>query len=292
VPKRRVPYDGLTITKFRVRNRKDLDAAHDRGDTAEVERLKKLHLKDTGEHIEPMEPIMRTMKNYMARVPLANNMDKNAPKNVPPVHMDRPFNHFLEGIPFDELIQALATTQGTKYKRAFATLNADAKYREANPNKKIRSVAGGLRDCGITLQDLMETYGRYRTASAVRIAMDRSPQIIAHAADDAQNRKVYCPRCDGLGEISADDGFRICPECKGAKEITQSGDGEARKLVLEVAGIAGKKGPVVDARSVHYGHGVFSVESLVRGMEQLEAPEDSSIIEAETEEVEGDGDTD
>ena len=176
----------VSYTHLDVYKRQDLDAAHDRGDTAEVERLKKLHLKDTGEHIEPMEPIMRTMKNYMARVPLANNMDKNAPKNVPPVHMDRPFNHFLEGIPFDELIQALATTQGTKYKRAFATLNADAKYREANPNKKIRSVAGGLRDCGITLQDLMETYGRYRTASAVRIAMDRSPQIIAHAADDAQ----------------------------------------------------------------------------------------------------------
>lgn len=224
-------------------------------------------------------------------------------------HLDHAYNRFLEGIPEPELHTMMATTPGPqdlKKNKFIRALN----FITAPHNKKILrrgtglpgewSMAACLKHCGITLPELMQEYGRYRTAQAIRIAMDRSPTIITHAADDAENRKVICPRCDGYGTLNLGDGeesakkrkvmIRTCPECEGDGRVTQSGDAEARKLVLEVAGIAGKKGPMVDARSVHYGHGVFSVESLVKGMEQMETPEtetplldDPTVIEGDTE---------
>lgn len=217
-------------------------------------------------------------------------------------HLDHAYNRFLEGIKEPDLLQALAVAPGpdslrkNKYQQALLMLTHPAYVKHSRRGTGLPgewSIASIMKRTGITLQDLMDVYGRYRTAQAIRIAMDRSPTIITHAADDAENRKVVCPRCDGLGTLDLDAVaeetsekrrkavVRTCPECKGSGEVTQSGDAEARKLVLEVAGIAGKKGPVVDARSVHYGNGTFSVESLVKGMEQLEAPEDVIDIESE-----------
>lgn len=225
-------------------------------------------------------------------------------------HLDLAYNRFLDGIREEDLQQALATAPGlqelkkSKYQQALLMLTHPGYQRATRrgPDSKVAggglkhgewSIAAILKHAGITLGELMEVYGRYRTAQAIRIAMDRSPTIITHAADDAENRMVNCPRCDGLGTLDLDEVaeevskkrraavVRTCPECKGTGEVVQSGDAEARKLVLEVAGIAGKKGPVVDARSVHYGHGVFSVESLVKGMEQLEAPQTDDTIDAE-----------
>lgn len=217
-------------------------------------------------------------------------------------HLDHAYNRFLEGIPEPELHTMMATVPGpqdlkkNKFMQALNFITAPYNKKALRRGTGLPgewSMAACLKHCGITLPELMQEYGRYRTAQAIRIAMDRSPIIITHAADDAENRKVVCPRCDGFGTLDLDmkedepkrkkATIRTCPECEGVGRVTQSGDAEARKLVLEVAGIAGKKGPVVDARSVHYGHGVFSVESLVKGMEQMETPllDDPNIIEAE-----------
>ncbi len=219
-------------------------------------------------------------------------------------HLDHAYNRFLDGIEEADLQQALAVDPKKKFQDALLVLthpNYRSGTRHGTGKPGAWSTAAVLKHVGITLQDLMDVYGRYRVSQAVRIAMDRSPRIMEHTADDAENRKVVCSRCDGLGTLDMDAAreevqekrrkaiVRTCPECKGTGEVVQSGDAEARKLVLEVAGIAGKRGPMVDARSVHYGHGVFNVESLVKGMEQLEAPEtapeDRSILEAEEEPV-------
>lgn len=229
-------------------------------------------------------------------------------------HLDHAYNRFLEGIEEGELHQALATHPGpaelrkNKYQQALLMLThpryvkvsrRDGPGKDGGAKNGAWSIAAIMKHAGVTLQELMEVYGRYRIAQATRIAMDRSPTIISHAADDAENRKVVCPRCDGLGTLDIDAAreevqekrrkaiLRTCPECEGSGRVMQSGDAEARKLVLEVAGLVGKKGPVVDARSVHYGNGVFSVESLVKSMEAGEQPtaliEDGSrsILDAE-----------
>lgn len=235
-------------------------------------------------------------------------------------HLDLPYKRFLEGMREDDLHTALAVHPDKKFHMALQMLThpklkAHLRMDDKNRGKPGEwSIAAVLKRAGVSLPELMDVYGRYKTSQAVRVAMDRSAVIMQHTADDAENRKILCVRCDGLGTLDMDAVkdeteskrrkaiIRTCPECKGSGEVTQSGDNEARKLIFEVAGIAGKKGPVVDARSVHYGNGVFSVESLVRGMEEGEepiaalnpappappAPPDSElpIIEAESEEPE------
>lgn len=212
-------------------------------------------------------------------------------------HLDLAYNRFLEGIDEGELQTALSMVPADpkkKYRNALLMLThpkyiSGTRRDEKNKGKPGSwSLAAILKHAGITLPEMMEVYGRYRTSQAIRIAMDRTPTIMTHTADDAENKQVVCPRCDGLGTLDLDAAreetekkrakavVRTCPECKGTGEVTQSGDMEARKLVFEVAGIAGKKGPVVDARQLHLTTpaGGFSVESLVKEMEVGEEREE------------------
>lgn len=213
-------------------------------------------------------------------------------------HLDHAYNRFLEGISEPDLHQALAVDPKKKYQQALLMLTHPAytrALRRGSGKPGEWSITAVLKKVGVTLPELMEVYGRYRTSQAVRIAMDRSPTIISHTADDAENRSVPCPRCDGFGTLDLDfseeesskkrkASVRTCPECDGTGKVIKSGDNEARKLVLEVAGIAGKKGPMVDARSIHMnGQGSYSVESMIKGMEEAEDADTARPLLAEGE---------
>lgn len=220
--------------------------------------------------------------------------------------LDHAYNRFLEGIDEKELHSALALSPNKYHHQVLFMLTHPKELiaiRKGTGKPGEWGLSAHLKKLGLTLNDLMEVYGRYRTSQAVRIAMDRSPRIIEHTADDAENRQVVCPRCDGMGtldldavqeEVKAGRGrakkatLRACPECKGTGEVMQSGDMEARKLVLEVAGIAGKRGPSVDARTVNLNGGTFSVESFIKNVEAIEGSNnavdsqpDSGIIDVD-----------
>ena len=196
-------------------------------------------------------------------------------------HLVHAYNRFLEGIDEKDLHSALALDPRRKMQICLAALTHPgivSATRRGSGKPGEWSIAAILKRQGLTLIELMDTYGRYRTSQAIRVAMDRSPKIMTHTADDAENRMVVCSRCDGFGTLDIDREeesvkrqkalLRTCPECKGTGEVNQSGDSEARKLIFEVAGIAGKKGPMVDARQIHIGQaGGFSVENSVKEME-------------------------
>jgi uncharacterized protein YbaR (Trm112 family) len=209
--------------------------------------------------------------------------------------LDHAYNRFLEGIDEKELHNALALSPNKRHHAILFTLTHPKeliRIRRGTGKPGEWGLSAHLKKLGMNLNDLMEVYGRYRTSQAVRIAMDRSPTIIKHTADDAENRLVVCPRCEGLGTLDLDltreqnelktpkqikEKIRACPECRGTGEVMQSGDMEARKLVLEVAGIAGKRGLSVDARTVNLNGGTFSVESFIKNVEAIEGSNDSDF---------------
>jgi hypothetical protein len=204
-------------------------------------------------------------------------------------HLDHAYNRFLEGLDQDEFRMALAAEKNKKFQSVLFWIG--------HPSTEKWSLTALLKRAGITLPEAMDLYGRYRTACAVRVAMDRTPKIMADTADDAENKLVACPRCDGFGTLDLDDvkegrsSVRTCPECEGSGKVKQSGDNDSRKIIFEVAGLMNKKGPMIDARAINFlGAGRFSVENSVKEIEgwddqkQISAgAENSDIIDAESE---------
>lgn len=216
---------------------------------------------------------------------------------------DIPYNRFIERIDSEAFQEALGMQKAIRYQMALKRiLNHNVILSRGGRARSFVSTI--LKEEGITLQEAVEVYGRWMLAKATQVAVYRAPQIMNDIADDASNKQVVCPRCDGLGTLDVDLGesqkkkakatIRTCPECKGIGTITQSGDSESRRIILEVAGLAGKRGPLVDARSVHLsGGGHVNVESLVKDMEtgedvpMIAAPqeEEIDIIEAEVDDA-------
>jgi len=60
------------------------------------------------------------------------------------------------------------------------------------------------------------------------------PQIMADVTNNALNRDVVCPRCDGLKNVRDGEAeSRVCPVCKGEGQVRVPGDPHAIELVFE-----------------------------------------------------------
>jgi hypothetical protein len=123
---------------------------------------------------------------------------------------------------------------------AFARALVDPRYSDIPV-----SVLAGRYD--IRVPDLMEIWRRHQRIAAVGKALERAPDIVADAAEDALSREVCCSRCDGAGMMRVQDSngvdWRKCVNCKGTGTERKPGDTKSRDFVLRSAGVVDSDRP-------------------------------------------------
>jgi|WetSurMetagenome_2_1015567.scaffolds.fasta_scaffold01336_9 hypothetical protein len=164
---------------------------------------------------------------------------------------------------------ALATARDDRF-REFLTRIQEPAYRRI-------SLAATAKQVGLSLPEWAEFWQKAQVQRALVKAQDALADITAGIITDALPGLTSCGRCDGFGwvysesEIPADTPgldqlakrtIRTCPECKGAGRVRKTGDSEARKMILEMTGVAGKRnGPAVQIQQNFGGIG-SSLEKL------------------------------
>jgi hypothetical protein len=67
------------------------------------------------------------------------------------------------------------------------------------------------------------------------------PDIMEDIAEDSESRDVCCPRCDGFGHVTRQNGEAPCPVCDGAGKVRVPGDAHARRLLFQIIGLIGPR---------------------------------------------------
>jgi hypothetical protein len=188
-------------------------------------------------------------KTKAPREPLHDRQGHIIPKN--PLK-DEAMRRFIENVDEEAFTTALEEAADPKY-QTFLRARLDPHYRGVSFNRLARNF-------GISLSEIDDLYRK----SQIHVGMIRSanhiPHLMEDIAIDARSKLEYCTRCDGKGYVQeeqegseaprrsrgAERGEeRLCPMCKGAKEVRIPGDRTARDLVYESIGLIGKKGPLV-----------------------------------------------
>lgn len=124
---------------------------------------------------------------------------------------------------------------------------------------------------GITVGELLEAYKNGSLAQMqiemITAAAKNMPAIVADLFTRAQPHQVTCSRCKGSASVTLEEGdpgwiapkkdqesgpqIGPCPRCVGTGTLDVLPELERQKLALEVAQLLPKKGPLIDARSVH-----------------------------------------
>src|SRR5262245_5564957 len=133
------------------------------------------------------------------------------------------------------------------------------------------------RRFGISLQDLVDVWKEYNRLVGLMYMATQLPQIMADVTNNAKNRDVVCPRCDGLKKVRDREAkSRICPVCKGEGRVTVPGDPHAIELVFEVLRVIGRKAPAI---RIEQNDRVESMEELLRMTQKIvmrEPPADTT----------------
>src|SRR2546430_12911787 len=168
----------------------------------------------------------------------ATRRDKNGRPMPVRADRDRPVQWFFENIPRATLEEALQLSGDPRLYRLYDALH-DPAYRNT-------SLMTLCRKFGIPLHDLVELWRDYNVCLGMIRMVNHLPEIMEHTAENALPRDVFCPRCDGLGNVVDWNGPRTCPICEGAGKVRVPGDNAACRLVFEIAGLIGRnRAPIV-----------------------------------------------
>jgi hypothetical protein len=161
---------------------------------------------------------------------------------ISPKVADKTLNEIYGGISTDTMTSILFHSTDDRAERLLLML--------LDPDKAGQSFAKLCHHAGLKLGEVLSMIREFKLAGIMIAAVNEAPQIVRDAAYDAQAQQELCTRCDGLGVVvtqtmtdsGPEFGERVCPKCDGALTIRIPGDKEARAKVLEVAGVASKKG--------------------------------------------------
>ncbi len=95
---------------------------------------------------------------------------------------------------------------------------------------------------GLSTHELILFLNNSKKQEGVVRMSRRLPDIMEETAEDALSSLVPCTRCDGEGKVKVKGEERDCPRCQGKGRTLVKGDLDNRKLVLEMAGLIGKRG--------------------------------------------------
>ena len=188
--------------------------------------------------------------------------DRNGRKIPPKPSQDLEFRGFFDQIEDKEAFLQACESSDNERLHIYAQLRREPRY-------KAYLDVTLCKDAGVTLKNVLECYtGHQKTLAMARMA-ERMPQVACDIAQDAETRRMPCPKCHGVGKISVEGEELSCEACWGTGEKRESGDPKAREQMLEALEITGKKGPLV-AQQFNIDGG-FSVDALIKqGQKVLE----------------------
>jgi hypothetical protein len=158
--------------------------------------------------------------------------------------------------------QALAEATDPRFKDFFKLI--------MRPNNAKFTPASYAKACNIEQAEFNQWWQKASVQRAIGVCQMQSPIIAEHMAADALTKPDICERCDGYGFVTADAGLesekvagyrairamehdddgivtelmrwvRDCPKCGATGKVKVIGDSDSRKLVMEMAGLSGKK---------------------------------------------------
>lgn len=190
---------------------------------------------------KPKNPPPKTV----ALIPIAERdkySDVDIFKRIPKPVAEKTLNDIYGGISTDSMTSILFHSEDSKAELLLMLM--------LDPDNKGMPFSKLCHHAGMKLGEVLSMIREFKLAGVMISALNESPKIVKDAAFDAQAHQELCPRCDGFGhvyyQIMTDEGpetkERVCPKCQGATEVRVPGDKEARAKVLEVAGVASKKG--------------------------------------------------
>ena len=162
----------------------------------------------------------------------------------------RSVQRIYTSVPAEDIMEALEHSSDARMLR-LADIMRDPAYDKHSFALKCRNAQLNPADVWQAVIQLHRLDGELRVAR-------RLPQMLESIADEAipQVAKCGAPGCkDGLvtktGKGGGEPVTTDCPKCDGLGQILVKADNDARKLALEVTGLIGQRGPLVDARQVH-----------------------------------------
>jgi hypothetical protein len=163
----------------------------------------------------------------------ASKKDKNGLPVPVRADRDRAIQLFFENVPPANFDEALQLSGNERFYRLHDALHDDA-YRRTSPGTLCRKF-------GISWADLMSLWWNHNVLIGRIRALDHLPDILEDIAVDALSPKVTCPRCDGIGHVTRQNGEAPCPQCVGAGKVRVPGDAHARRLFFEIIGLIGPR---------------------------------------------------
>jgi hypothetical protein len=146
---------------------------------------------------------------------------------------DRGIQWFFETVPRSGLDEALQSSGDDRFYRLFDALR-DPAYRKT-------SFGTLCRRFGISWVDLADLWRTYNTTLGLIEVATRLPRILTDIAEDSESRDEPCPRCDGIGHVTRQNGEAPCPACEGVGKVRVPGDPHARRLLFEIMGLIGPR---------------------------------------------------
>jgi Zn finger protein HypA/HybF involved in hydrogenase expression len=106
--------------------------------------------------------------------------------------------------------------------------------------------------CDITLGEFQAFWMNAELRRGVYDAACGTPDIVKDMIIDARSEELTCRQCDGEGKVASKDGrLLVCPVCGGRGRIRKIGDAHSRDKLLEIAGLTGKRGPLVQINATY-----------------------------------------
>ena len=163
----------------------------------------------------------------------ASKKDKNGLPVPVRADRDRAIQLFFENVPPADFDDALQLGGNERFHRLY-----DALY---DPVYRKTSFGMLCRRFGISWVDLVDLWRTHNTYLGLIGALTHLPQILDDVAEDSESRDGPCPRCDGIGHVTRQNGEAPCPACHGAGKVRVPGDAHARRLVFEMIGLIGPR---------------------------------------------------
>ena len=185
------------------------------------------------------------------------------PVNKRHAHLDPLARHVEKRMKRDE-IAGILQPHAVENPRISGLINLllDPDYRKVSLGKLCEKM-------GISTHEVVDHFRKTKLDQALLGMYDHVPEILEDTAIDAKSVERTCWKCFGEGEVKKDkDTLVICPECAGSKRLRKPGDSDARKLVFETAGLAGKRGPST-AIQLNVAGGGVTIEDVSKKTEEV-----------------------
>jgi hypothetical protein len=186
------------------------------------------------------DPELEPTSNQLTDKQLTDKHRRPIPQQA---YMDIPMKRFRENTDPEKL--ELFLGENEKYLPFIAALH--------DPLYANYSFAAVCRKYNISLHELQSLYtDGMRHLGLLEMAANL-PQVMVDVSENAKNRLILCPRCDGRKTITETLEFdesgkpskvetRTCPLCEGIGKVNQIGDKHSQDLMFESMKLTGQKG--------------------------------------------------